>query len=256
MIYLLGGNDSPRRNLKVGEIAAKFVEVAGGNEAVTRIFVPDHSLDSLRALLETGSLFRKKRLVVLEDVFSVDTEIAAFLVENASLLEEGEDIFILEGRIRDTEGEELYAKLKKHATKSQEFKEVPPRATPKAPSSGINVFAFTDAIGARRRLDALIIFHRLLRDGETAEKIFWTLLWHIKSLATIHALRSAGEDAATIARKAKMHPFVVKKGLAQAANFSLAELSHIYEQLSDLDLQIKQSRGDSVLGLERIVLAL
>lgn len=118
------------------------------------------------------------------------------------------------------------------------------------------IFSFTDACGWRKRQEAWLLLQRLLRHGFTAEHLFWALLGHIRTLIRVGSLAESGVSAAALPRAAGVHPFVAKKAVVQAARFSIPELSRLFGNLSQLDYEAKQSRGDMTLGLERIVLSL
>lgn len=302
-MYVLYGEDTFRSRTRAREIVDKFVQVAGGTEAVTRLYAPDYTLADVRPLVETGSLFRDKRLVVLEEVSAAAKDVAVFFEEKASALQTAEDIFLFWDR--GLEDAHPLPALIKNATKAQEFKrlagtalsrwidaEVESRNIKASPAEKKNlaartagdtwrihhelekmytdrsseavapsvssptVFQLTDAIGLRQRTQALAFFHALLSGGEAPEKIFSTISWHMRSLASIKELSDQGTDQAAMARATKLHPFVIKKASVQASNFSRQEISRLYEQLSELDTETKQNRRDLTIGLERILLSL
>jgi DNA polymerase-3 subunit delta len=53
-----------------------------------------------------------------------------------------------------------------------------------------------------------------------------------------------------------MKPFVVRKGLSQAAKFSISQLEAIYRELWETDLSIKTGRVAPVLALDLLVAGL
>lgn len=305
MIYILAGENTFASRRKAREIYERFVAVAGGTSAAVRISVPAFSLADIRAMLETGSLFREKRLVILENAAESSTDVAQFLADLAPVLAASADIFLFLER-DDSTDTVLARALRKHATKIQEFKkpdsaslaswvdaEIKITNTALSPqekrqvverahgsmwrlahefekmalapahmrehgivSAGApNIFSFTDAFGARRRRDAVALLHQLLQGGVDAERVFFTLVWHMRTLASIHDLAERGEDSVAIAKKTKLHPFVVKKGMAQSRAFSASDIARFYGMLADLDVEAKQYRTDLALGLERLVLS-
>lgn len=302
-MYVLYGEDTFRSRTRAREIVDKFVQVAGGTEAVTRLYAPDYSLADIRSLVETGSLFRDKRLVVLEEVSAAAKEVAAFFEEKAPALQAAEDIFLFWDRgLEDMPPLNI---LIKNATKAQEFKKLagatlarwidvevetrnitaspaekrdlairtagdtwrlhhelekmhaaPSQESAVSVSNLPTVFQLTDAIGLRQRSQALTFFHALLGGGEAAEKIFSTISWHVRSLASVKELSDQGIDQAGIARATKLHPFVIKKAAVQAATFSRQEIAGLYQRLSELDTETKQRGRDLAIGLERIILSI
>jgi len=51
-----------------------------------------------------------------------------------------------------------------------------------------------------------------------------------------------------------MHPFVAKKGMAQANNFSMDNLKDIYKKLLDIDRIIKTSRTRTEVLFDLLVM--
>lgn len=303
MLYILYGEDTFRSRIKAREIISKFIQVAGGTEAITRLHAPDYTLADLRPLVETGSLFRDKRLVVLEEVSSAGKDIIVFFEEKVSVLAKTEDIFLFwDSSSASTAPMPV---LMQHAAKAQEFKrlvgvqlarwidtELSVRNiqaslaekqdlavrtagnmwhlhnelekmrvadTREACASRVispSVFQLTDAVGLRQKTQAVALFHALISGGEAPEKIFSTMVWHARSLASVKELTGQGNDQTAIARMTRLHPFVVKKAAVQAAKFSVREIAGLYEQLSRLDTEVKQNRRDLAIGIERILLAL
>ena len=64
----------------------------------------------------------------------------------------------------------------------------------------------------------------------------------------------AGE--ADISRTLGLHPFPAEKICAQARNFSLPALEHIYHRLLDYDTEIKTGQVDAAAALDTLVASL
>jgi len=45
-----------------------------------------------------------------------------------------------------------------------------------------NIFALTDALGARQKKDAWILYQKALGAGLSAEEIFFKIVWQVKSM--------------------------------------------------------------------------
>jgi DNA polymerase III delta subunit len=118
------------------------------------------------------------------------------------------------------------------------------------------LFSFTDACGRRNRGEAWRLLQTLLRLGVAADRIFWTLVSHVRTLIRVGSLVENGTPHAELAHAAGIHPFVAKKASQQSQGFTEHERIALYQQLTELDFQTKQSRGDYALGLERLVLTL
>jgi len=67
-------------------------------------------------------------------------------------------------------------------------------------------------------------------------------VYQFRNLLLVKSLLQNGVNTAQIGQKIKLHPFVLKKTLAQAQNFSLADLKKIYAGLLETDISIKNGR--------------
>jgi len=117
-----------------------------------------------------------------------------------------------------------------------------------------NIFATVDAIGTNNKKDALFFLHRHLKKGDDPFYIFSMLLYQFRNLLKISDLKESGISSEyEISRITKMHPFVIRKSLNQAKNFSLSKLKAIYQKLGDIDLQVKTGKLDIKLALDKFV---
>jgi DNA polymerase-3 subunit delta len=119
-----------------------------------------------------------------------------------------------------------------------------------------SVFELVDAIGGRKRADAVALLERLLAAREEPLRLLALLARHYRQLlaARIETHRGAGE--AEIASKLGVHPFVAKKLSAQCGRFSGAELETALARLARADLDLKSSRRPANLILEEAVIGL
>jgi len=125
-----------------------------------------------------------------------------------------------------------------------------------------NIFKTVDALGNNDKREALKLLHRHLAGGDDPFYILSMFIYQFRNLIKIADLcdnRSAGENE--IIRISKLHPFVVKKSLAQIRNFSLGgqawgRLKKIYQKLSDLDTAVKTGRIDIKAGLDKFIVEL
>ncbi|TSC71147.1 MAG: DNA polymerase III subunit delta [Parcubacteria group bacterium Gr01-1014_70] len=115
MIYLFYGEDTYRSHKKVRDITDRFYMVAGGRESAVHVMLPECSRQEVEQILTTGSLFYKKRLVVLEEPSGAATDVMAYIEERLPLLAKSDDIFL----IWDTR---IFVAAAALAAKVQEFK--------------------------------------------------------------------------------------------------------------------------------------
>ncbi len=308
MIYLFHGKDTYRSRKKVREIVRRFNAVAGGGESAYRLILPECSRADVEVITESASLFRDKRLVVLEEPCGAGQDVTQFIESKLGLWAASPDVFVVwEGATQKKSGDILFS-IAAHAAKVQEFSRMSGRKLTEfldeelkgrgimlttkekwdvlaaadgnswrlvqllemcalgavhngvpataLPAGEQIVFSFTDACGQRKRTEAWKLLHALIRQGIEPQRMFWALVSHVRALIWTGSLSRSGAPADDLARISRMHPFAAKKAAAQARNFSERELAAIHAQLSTLDFEVKQSRGDIILGLEKIVLSL
>jgi DNA polymerase-3 subunit delta len=119
-----------------------------------------------------------------------------------------------------------------------------------------NVFAMVDAIGRRDGRTALRLLHKLLDENAAPLYLLSMIVRQFRILIQVKELSGQGLAISTIAKRAKMHPFVAEKAQRQAMNFSMGQLEVIYARLLDTDLAIKTGRMTDVLALDTLVAAL
>ena len=56
-----------------------------------------------------------------------------------------------------------------------------------------------------------------------------------------------------MAKKLKLHPFVVKKNLALVKRYSLSRLKELYQQLLQIDIKTKTGQGDLLTLINMLI---
>ena len=115
-----------------------------------------------------------------------------------------------------------------------------------------DIFAMVDALGLRRRAEALELLHRLIRDREPP----FVFAMIVRQFRLLLQAREAIEVGERPIDSLKVHPFVAGKIAEQARNFQLRELEAIYQQLMQLDLAVKTGKADLALNLEGVIAAI
>ena len=86
-----------------------------------------------------------------------------------------------------------------------------------------NIFLLTDAVGARKKKEAWILYQRALFAGLSAEEIFFKIVWQIKSMLIASKTKSVEET--------DMKPFPYSKAKSFLKNFKLEELEEFSTRL-------------------------
>jgi DNA polymerase III subunit delta len=115
-----------------------------------------------------------------------------------------------------------------------------------------NVFDMIDALSNQRHEVAYRLLHQTLAD-EDSLRVFGMITRQFRLLIQANELLAEGGQEADIARELKQHPFVAKKLSQQARNFSFAELKRLYQQLQQLDSEIKVGKIQPNLAMELFI---
>ncbi len=118
-----------------------------------------------------------------------------------------------------------------------------------------SIFNLVDAIVAKKPERVFKMIREQYRSGEDSGYIFAMLVRQFRILLELRDAIDRGEAVAgeTLAKKMKIHPFVVKKTLPMASRYTMAELRRVYEALLDIDTKTKTGAGDQSLLLDIVV---
>jgi len=117
------------------------------------------------------------------------------------------------------------------------------------------IFDLVDALGQRRGPAAMRELHKLLEREEPLYLLSMvTRQFRLMLLAKelLEARRPENEIAQALGQK----PYPTQKICAQARNYTLAGLEHIYRRLLDYDVDIKTGQVDSAAALDTLVASL
>jgi DNA polymerase-3 subunit delta len=112
-----------------------------------------------------------------------------------------------------------------------------------------NIFQFVDAIASGNSRKALLALKDLTDSGEDEFYIFSMIIYQIRNLFYIFELNSKGLNRQSIAKEAKIHPFVVSKSYSLLRMYSREKLKNIYFNLFQTDKQIKSGLINPSLAL-------
>jgi len=309
MIFLLHGSESFRRQKKSQELKNKYIDKLDPlGQSLSILDGAKLSAKNLSDSLSSGSLFTKKRMVVIENIFENKQEsLFSILVELIKKNEGDDDNIIIfnEDLIKKTALQAGAKKLLNYLLKQpyvQEFKnlnnfqlslfvkEIINEKKAKINNSALNllilkignnlyrlnnetnkliaaangqeisnilveelikgeteenIFALTDALGAKNKALALRLLEEQLDAGLSLQYILAMLQRQIRIILSIKYLKSGNNLSDNqIVHSLKLHPFVIKKALQQSNNFSLTELKNYWQNLLDIDLDNKKGKSD------------
>lgn len=111
-----------------------------------------------------------------------------------------------------------------------------------------NIFALTDAVGARDKKRAWILYQGALAAGISAEEVFFKIVWQVKCLLIASKTKSVAET--------DMKPFPYSKAKSFLKNFKTGELEKLSEELVVGYHQARQGKADMETLVEKLLLSL
>ncbi len=309
MIIFLYGADTFRARRLLQEMKAKFIkDVDSEANSLGLVDGQTATTQEISEKINTGSLFVKKRLIVVENIFKnkkaktfpelldylkklppEDDNVIIFIDEELDSRErplkaEAKKLFAFLSRQKYVQefkllsGAQLLAFIKKEAAAygksvgvnaasqlinlsngdlwliASELKKLAFFVSGQTISEGDvrelcngqaneDIFALTDAWGNKNKALAIKLLEEQYAAGLSDEYIISMLVRQTKILLQVKAALDQKIDSTKIAGLLKLHPFVVKKGAAQARNFSQEKLKNMLDQLIRLDSGNKSGRG-------------
>jgi len=305
MIIFLYGADTFRSHRLLQEMKNKFIKDTDHDaNSLSLVDGQSATLKEIAEKINTGSLFVKKRLVVIENIFKnkkikIFPELADYLKKFSA----GEDNIIIfideELNTKDkplkVDAKKLFTFLNKQKF-VQEFKAltnlqllnfIKKEAATYQKEMGANaasylinmtggdpwliasevkklcfysptkiitendvkelcvgavsedIFALTDALSAKNKTAALRLLEEQYAAGLSDEYLIAMLIRQFKILLQIRTALDNNLSQTEIAANLHLHPFVVKKGLSQARNFSEGSLKNCLNRLIHLDFSNK-----------------
>lgn len=116
-----------------------------------------------------------------------------------------------------------------------------------------DIFKTIDALAARQRVSAFKFLYRNLTQGEPEVSLLGMLVYQFRNLLMVKSLVEQGIPFYNLAKKIKLHPYVLRKTFEQSKNFSLAALQKIYSRLMEIDLAIKSGQIEPRAALDLVV---
>lgn len=118
-----------------------------------------------------------------------------------------------------------------------------------SPQIQSNIFDFIDALSNKNGHVAALAIHKLLSDGKNELYILTMIVYQFRNMLIVADLQGKKMSQPEIAKKAKLHPFVVQKTSATLNKYSKGRIEEIYLLLSEIDFNIKSGQIDSNLAL-------
>lgn len=199
MIYLLYGSDTGRSHQKLNEIVEEYCRKAGSDLNLYRFDAEEEPNEQkIRRVLETGSLFADKKLVVVKYLFESRWNRGIFYKLLDAVKSDPNTVLIIWDR--ELSGKDA-GEIIPLCTKIQEFKEL------KREEYGPSIFRLGDTFFSSPQ-EGLRELLRLFNFGHDDFNLFSYLASHARTLLIV---RHYFEDKKPVPSRHGIHPFVVKK---------------------------------------------
>lgn len=117
------------------------------------------------------------------------------------------------------------------------------------------IFKMIDAIAGRQKKEALNLYYDLLALKEPSMRILFLIVRQFQILMQVKDLGGKGYDNQTIAKKASIPAFTVRKNLGQARSFSMAQIRRALELGVQAEENVKTGRMNDQLAVELMIIS-
>ena len=115
------------------------------------------------------------------------------------------------------------------------------------------VFDMIRAVAEKMQKQALDLYYDLLSLKEPPMRILFLIARQFNQMMQVKDLRERGYGASEIASKAGIAPFIVKKSLAQSAQFEMDELYRAVKDCVEAEEAVKTGRLGDCLAVEMVI---
>jgi len=116
-----------------------------------------------------------------------------------------------------------------------------------------NIFALTDAIGARDKSMAAKLLEEQFELGANEIYLLTMITRQIKIILQVRQALDLGQSSRQIISELKQNPYVIQKAIEQARHFSLNALKIIFDKLVEIDFKIKTGQGEPQVLLNLLI---
>ncbi|MDA3973651.1 DNA polymerase III subunit delta [Enterococcus thailandicus] len=217
-------------------------------------FAPYEKLDERKKV--TKQL--KKTAIVIDVKQLNEKEVRQYLTNtlNNSEIEMDRYAIDLFLRLTDLDLSKLMRELQKLMLFAQDQKKITTKEVEQLVPKTLehNLFDMTQYVLTGNTEQALRLYEDLVLQGEETIKINAILLAQLRLLLQTKFLIKIGYQQANIAETLKVHPYRVKLAMQEVRRFDEGLLVRLFDQLVELDYQIKTGKIDKELSFQLFVL--
>ena len=116
-----------------------------------------------------------------------------------------------------------------------------------------DIFKTIDALASKNKKLALGLLHKHLEDGDNTLYLLSMIAYQFRNLLVIKELQDLGDPYPMIVRKSGLHPFVVQKSFHLCGQFSMEQLKKIYQNIFQVDLDVKIGKIEAETALDLLL---
>ena len=256
MIHLIYGSNRD----KIVQRSKELIDKALGSGALFFKFAEEGFVGAkFEELISGRSLFFEKVVILCDGLFD-DGEIAALISKRIAEIAESKNLFFFRERDLNKKNLELFGKV---GAKVEEFSTVDNKkgyagareVKLRAGYEGFNIFSFTDALGARDKKQAWVLYQKALRAGFPAEEIFWKAVWIFRNIILVSPINS---DQKNLSDKSKLgiSPYTLTNSRKFLKNYQVEILRDKYKKLVDMYHQFRRGVVEVEIAMEQFILSL
>jgi DNA polymerase-3 subunit delta len=120
-----------------------------------------------------------------------------------------------------------------------------------------NIFKLTDALGQKNKKLALKLISDQLKSGTQPTELLAKVTWQFRNLLLVKGFvkeNGEGYPSSRLTYQLGLHPFVIKKTMAQVRSHQLPQLKKNYQHLLTIDYKIKTSQINPEILFDLLVI--
>jgi DNA polymerase-3 subunit delta len=119
-----------------------------------------------------------------------------------------------------------------------------------------SIFDLVDCLGRNQTDRALQLLRQLLDERQEPLYVLAMLARQVRILIQVSELRAQGLAEADIVRRLGLHPYPVKKAIAQSDHLKMSQLEAAHQLLIETDWAVKTGELDEAVALDLLVVEL
>jgi len=116
-----------------------------------------------------------------------------------------------------------------------------------------DIFKTIDALASKNKRLALSLLHKHLDNGDNSLYLLSMIAYQFRNLLIVKEMSDQGGPASGWQKKTGLHPFVVQKSYYLCNQFTIEQLKKIYQNIFQVDSDIKTGKIEPELALDLLL---